>query len=678
MRNNKFQLINYAMSTIIALMWLAPRTAMAQGWPAQYGGVMLQAFYWDSYNDSQWTALAAQTDELAQSFSLIWVPQSGNCGGQSMGYDDLYWFNNYNSSFGTEQELRQMIQALKAKGVGTLADVVVNHRKNVSNWVDFPRETYKGVTYEMVSTDICANDDDGQTKTWATQNGYQLSANNDTGEGWKGMRDLDHKSQNVQTIVKAYLDFLKNDLGYAGYRYDMVKGYAAEFTGLYNTAAQPTYSVGEYWDGNTAKVKAWLDGTVVNGQMTSAAFDFPFRYTVRDAVSGNWSKLASASLISDENYRRYAVTFVENHDTEYRSNGEKQDPILKDTLAANAFLLAMPGTPCVFMKHWQTYSTELKAMIEARKTAGINNMSRYSNFRNSQKCFANSVDGKLLVIVGETGQVSPSSEAWTKILEGYHYAYYLSSQMQTAWVSLASSIYYGSQQAVLTAVTNEQGARLVYTLDGTTPTAQSATAQSGTRLQIPLGTTVLKVGLLVDGQVKGIVSRTYTVKEKEEEPLAIIIRSQGELCAFFEAPASWTNVKCWAWNASQNFTGGSWPGVACQRLGRAENGNIVWKWHYDGTLTTQPTGIIFSNGGSPQTNDLPFENGGYYNQNGKQYVVTVGIRSVEATAESQDILVWSPDGKLLRRVPQGTNPSAVTKGLKRGLYIINNKKHLVR
>ena len=211
-------------TTIIAL--IATISMMAQGWPANYGGVMLQGFYWDSYDDSQWTALEAQANDLASSFSLVWIPQSGNCGGNSMGYDDLWWFNNYNSSFGNEAELRSMINTFKAKGIGTIADVVINHRKNVSNWVDFPKETYKGVTYEMKSTDICANDDGGETKKWATQNGYSLSPNNDTGEGWGGMRDLDHKSENVQTIVKAYLDFLLNDLGYAGFRYDMVKGYS--------------------------------------------------------------------------------------------------------------------------------------------------------------------------------------------------------------------------------------------------------------------------------------------------------------------------------------------------------------------------------------------------------------------------------------------------------------------
>ena len=65
-------------------------TISAQGWPQNYGGVMLQGFYWDSYDDSRWVTLEEQASELAASFDLIWIPQSGNCGGQSMGYDDLY------------------------------------------------------------------------------------------------------------------------------------------------------------------------------------------------------------------------------------------------------------------------------------------------------------------------------------------------------------------------------------------------------------------------------------------------------------------------------------------------------------------------------------------------------------------------------------------------------------
>lgn len=417
-------------STIISL--LCTLAVMAQGWPQNYGGVMLQGFYWDSFNDTQWTRLEKQADDLATTFSLVWIPQSGNCGGTSMGYDDLYWFNQ-NSSFGSEADLRSMINTFKTKGIGTIADVVINHRKNVSNWVDFPKETYNGVEYELLSTDICKNDDDGETKKWADQNGYSLSENNDTGEGWGGMRDLDHKSENVQNNVKAYLDFLINDLGYSGFRYDMVKGYSAKYTKMYNESAKPEFSVGECWD-SSGKIKSWIDGT----DKTSAAFDFQFRYTVRNAINNNdWSYLGKQNdgnwpLVSNDynngSYRQYAVTFVENHDTEKRSNAA-QDPIKKDTLAANAYLLAMPGTPCVFLTHWKKYKEEISKMAAVRKAVGITNTSTYENVASSKDLYAvqtTGANGKLIAVVGpNAGRYHPNGTGWKKTISGYHYAYFV-------------------------------------------------------------------------------------------------------------------------------------------------------------------------------------------------------------------------------------------------------------
>ena len=422
-------------TTLIAI--IATISMMAQGWPANYGGVMLQGFFWDSYNDTQWTRLEKQADDLATTFDLVWIPQSGNSGGTSMGYDDLWWFNNYNSSFGSEAELRSMINTFKAKGIGTIADVVINHRKNVSNWVDFPKETYNGVTYEMKSTDICANDDGGKTKTWASQNGYSLSVNNDTGEGWDGMRDLDHKSENVQTIVKAYLNFLLNDLGYAGFRYDMVKGYSASYTKMYNEDSKPQFSVGECWDSSNT-IKNWIDGT----GKTSAAFDFQFRYTVRNAINaGDWTYLNKqnqgnwplvSSNYNNGSYRQYAVTFVENHDVQDRgtTNNYNPDPIKKDTLAANAYLLAMPGTPCIFLTHWKAYKQEIANMVAVRKAVGITNTSVPQNVASNKDYYAvqtTGTKGKLLCVVGtKADSYQPTGTGWKKALSGYHYVYYVS------------------------------------------------------------------------------------------------------------------------------------------------------------------------------------------------------------------------------------------------------------
>lgn len=139
--------------TLIAL--LASINMFAQGWPANYSGVMLQGFSWDSYDYSQWTVLEKQADDMKGFIDLVWLPQSGKCieTTQVMGYKPYYYFNQ-NSSFGTEAELRSLIAKFKANGIGAIADVVVNHR-NTDGWYTFPAETYKGVTYQMSSTDIC-------------------------------------------------------------------------------------------------------------------------------------------------------------------------------------------------------------------------------------------------------------------------------------------------------------------------------------------------------------------------------------------------------------------------------------------------------------------------------------------------------------------------------------------
>jgi len=521
---------------------------MAQGWPKSYSGVMLQGFYWNSYADTQWTRLERQADDLAKVFDLVWIPQSGYCGGQSMGYDDLYWFTNYNSSFGTEAELRSMIKTFKNKGIGTIADVVINHRRNVSSWTDFPAETYNGVTYQMTYNDICSDDE-------AAKNGQKVGPNKDTGEGWDGMRDLDHKSENVQTNVKAYLKFLLNDLGYTGFRYDMVKGYGAEFTKMYNEDSKPQFSVGECWDSSNT-IKNWIEGT----GKTSAAFDFQFRYTVRNAANaGDWNKLGQQNdgnypLISknyeNASYSQYAVTFVENHDTEKRPDAD-QDPIKKDTLAANAYLLAMPGTPCVFFTHWKAYKQEIANMITVRKAVGITNTSAYANMASNKDYYAvqtTGTKGKLLVVVG-TGAANytpPTNGNWKKAISGYHYVYYVSDL---------------------------DPATIVY------PEINTEEEKDGEYAGVP----------------------------------AFCTMEEGERCAFFEAPISWgSQIFVWAWmnnGKGEDYLGTNWPGVSATKLGTADNGNSVWKWTVTGSVN--PDNIIFSGGGM-QTGNMNYTNGGYY------------------------------------------------------------------
>lgn len=637
----------------------------AQGWPANYGGVMLQGFYWNSYDDTNWTNLKSQVNDFADNFSLVWLPQSGKCLGnsQTMGYKPYYYFNQ-NSSFGTETELRDLIKTFKGKGIGMVADVVVNHH-DTDGWFTFPAEVYKGVTYQFKSTDIVANDDKGKTAKEATKQGISLSKNNDEGEDWDGCRDLDHKSQNVQTIIKAYLKYLKDDLGYTGFRYDMVKGFSGSHVADYNKSVGIEYSVGEYWDSN-AKIQSWINATLKN----SAAFDFQFRYNVRDAInSNNWAALKSTNnLMNDKNWRQYAVTFVENHDMEYRSSSEQQDPIRRDTLAANAYLLAMPGTPCVFFTHWLEYKDEIGAMISARKAAGITNMSDYEVKVATSAYYAVNVNKTLYAAVGRLDKMGNPGADWQKVLSGYHYAYFLNKSLETAFVDKASGIRDNSFKVKLIAVSKDASAKLVYTTDGTAPTAKSKQVASGDEITIS-SDCVLKVGLLVGGSVKGIITRNYTIQHVEEGSDVFETPAPGYTYnAYFVAPATWKNeVKCWAWTKTANYTGGTWPGVKCYKIGK--NGKqYIYQWCYYGTLTTPPASIIFNNNGSAQTDDFTFVNGAYYDIKGK----TTGISTPQTIKPAVSSNIYSLDGRIVRR-----NASSLD-GLSKGIYVYQGKKVVVK
>ena len=573
---------------------------LGQGWPSGYSGVMLQGFYWDSYTDTRWTNLESQADELAEFFKLVWVPQSGYCSGyNSMGYDPLYWFTNYTSSFGTKAQLQSMINTFKGKGIGTIADVVINHRKNVSNWVDFPAETYKGVTYQLKSTDICRDDDGGAALNWANSHGYSLSANNDTGEDWGGMRDLDHTSANVQNNVKAYIKMLLDDLGYVGFRYDMTKGYAAQYTGMYNAYAAPIYSVGEYWDGNQTALKAWVDGTKVNGVVQSAAFDFPFRYAVRDAVNNNkWTNLSGSGkgMNLESNYRRYSVTFVENHDTQYRSASEPQDPLNQYVEAANAYLLSMPGTPCVFLKHWMDYKASIKQMIYARQLAGIINTSATSQLASSSSSnyhvqTTTGTRGTLLAAMGNTAYSIPSS--YVVVASGTNYRLALSKSTETAWASKPSGDYVDPFDVTLTAVSATTGAQIVYTLDGTEPTATHGTViASGSTVLINRCLT-LKAGLLKNGTVSGVITRHYTVQNEDYDPYEITVYLKDPTAA----PNNWSQVVYYCWDSNNQQQCGNWPGEVITDT-RMVHGEKFYYKTFTITGSQYCVNFVFNQGGS--------------------------------------------------------------------------------
>ena len=617
---------------LLASVSLLPGNAKAEGeyaWPSNYGGVMLQSFYWDSYSETQWTKLQNEAGELSDYFDLIWVPNSGKCSSDpSMGYNPVYWFTNHNSSFGTETDLREMIATFKNFGTGIIEDVVINHRDGATNWTDFPTETYKGVTYEWGPWAICSNDEvanePGQEKPTGAP---------DTGDNFDGCRDLDHTNTKVQEGVKAYLDFLKNDLGYVGWRYDMVKGYAPQYTKMYNESAKAQFSVGEYWDGYDNIVK-WIEGT---GRQ-SAAFDFAFKFAVNDAFkNSNYGSLAwqnqetgkyePAGVVHMPKYRRYAVTFIDNHDTGRESSAFPQ---ASQVVTANAFMLLNPGTPCVFMEHWLKHKDAIKQLIAIRKSVGITNESNVEVLSHDNAKYIAKVtgaNGEVVIGIGR-GLTTPSGytnsdvvtipdgpaalRIWTKVK-----IQSLDTKRPEVVFDKAEGYYIGGTDLTIS-VNNADNATVVYTTDGTTPSLTNGTqAKAPVTIHISQKTTI-KAAAIVGGEiVSAIKSATYRT---QKTPVTV----------YFQKPtvSGWDETYFYAW--SDEFEAaellGDWPGKNMKDATVEQDGYTWYTW-------TSPSdcyivNMVFNAGNEkPQTVDVNDIEGTRYfklgNSTGKYEVIDV-------------------------------------------------------
>jgi alpha-amylase len=240
---------------------------------------------------------------------------------------------------------------------------------------------------------------------------------------------LDHTNPDVRTAVRHYLDRLKG-VGFRGWRYDMTKGFHGKFVGEYNDATAPEFSVGEFFDGDRQKVANWIDST--GGR--SSAFDFPTRFLLFEACTGgdygclrsvNAGRVLPAGLVGY--WPSHAVTFLDNHDTEYRREeepGRSNDGIRHfpgNTVAQGyAYLLTHPGVPCVYWSHyfdWDDYTRQrIEGLIQVRKSMGIHARSGVDIREARRGLYAAVIDGKVAVKLGARSW-SPGA-GWQLALEG--------------------------------------------------------------------------------------------------------------------------------------------------------------------------------------------------------------------------------------------------------------------
>lgn len=67
-----------------------------------------------------------------------------------------------------------------------------------------------------------------------------------TGEDYTAAPNIDHTNEKVQEDIIGWLNHLRK-VGFAGWRFDFVKGYHGRFAKMYVDATVPELAFGEFW-----------------------------------------------------------------------------------------------------------------------------------------------------------------------------------------------------------------------------------------------------------------------------------------------------------------------------------------------------------------------------------------------------------------------------------------------
>ena len=371
--------------------------------------VMLQGFYWEShrhghpgyesFGQRRWYTIVRDNAETIADgrIDLIWLPPPSEAGELSAGYGPKEYFNLSNS-YGSFDDHRGMLETLLGKGIEPVADLVLNHRDGSGGWTTFRNPAW-GLWAITRNDEAFHNPASGVANTPLDQRGADEEAPTPYGSAgsttyaYGVFRDVDHTNADVRRDLFRYLLQLKS-LGYRGWRYDMVHGFHARWVAEYNRRTTPTFSVGEYdWD-KQGEQRGWVWHTATTPgdlRTSSSVFDFTTQFTLKDNKDRYlvWYGFGHGlGLMGDttdgQPWKQRAVTFLENHDTGYRTNPDgtpekdhKFDSFQNswEVEQAYAYILTHPGVPCVYWKHYfdwgQDLQNKIRALINARKVAGV-------------------------------------------------------------------------------------------------------------------------------------------------------------------------------------------------------------------------------------------------------------------------------------------------------------------
>ena len=622
--------------------------------PAECGDVMLQAFYYDSYRDgapgdvlingkqlgnTKWNVLLDQSGEIGTYFDLVWLPPSGKSEGGTGYHQTVY--SNQNSDWGSQKELIEFINRMHAANTKVVADIVINHAGGKS-WCEFYPQNFgefgtfmPDASWIAKSDEVNSNPEAGDCKGKATgpeDGGYNMQDN------YASARDWAHAKPEVQEMMKAYLKWMKEVIGFDGWRYDYAQGFKGKYIDMYNSAAANYFSVVEFWNGDMNNIKSYLNDVNWN----TLAFDFSTKYSaIQGIADGKYERCKGSGLLG-AGLSKYAVTFVDSHDTYFgcqggRDNndeiggcGKSMEDYNKDrVLGANAFILSMPGVPCVFYPHWAKYKDAIGKMVLARKAAGVHSESQVSDEAGNgyYKSTITGKHGSIRLLLGPNSGFNTTPAGYKLAYKGGNFAmYYTTTQAEVPVLNITPSTIYKTESHTveMSAVALSGNPTIYYTLDGSDPTT-SATKKTYTTSFTINGTVTVKAYAELNGVKTAVQEATYTYQEPQTTPLTVK----------FMPPTTWETVYLYAWGGANL---GAWPGMEWKT-----KDSEGWLYHVFPS-DVREVSIIFTNGAGEQSNDIILDQDACY-----EWDVTQEKLSQNCSLSNIPFqLIISPEGKVFK------------------------------
>ncbi|KAJ7565715.1 hypothetical protein O6H91_02G072300 [Diphasiastrum complanatum] len=362
--------------------------------------IVLQAFNWESCRRKWYLELAPKAADLSHcGITTVWLPPpTQSVAPQGYMPSDLY---NLNSAYGTQEELKSCIEEMHNHDILVLGDAVLNHRcaqKQSPNgiWNVFGGKLAWG-------PEAIVRDDPN----------FQGRGNPSSGDIFHAAPNIDHSQEFVRHDIKEWLNWLRTEIGYDGWRLDFVRGFWGGYVKEYIESSKPAFAIGEYWDslgyegGNICynqdahrqRIINWINAT--GG--TSSAFDVTTKGILHAALHNEYWRLIDPRGKPPGVmgwWPSRAVTFLENHDT---GSTQGHWPFPRDKLMQGyAYILTHCGTPTVFYDHFYDFGLHdpIAELLAARTRTGVHCRSPVKIFHANKNGYVAQVGDNLVMKIG--------------------------------------------------------------------------------------------------------------------------------------------------------------------------------------------------------------------------------------------------------------------------------------